>query len=171
VQRLSLGIVIAVLALAACEMARDPVSPSKLKPSAPNFDIDCTADPYACNDIQNGINFLLQSKNATCQAIGSSLQAMYNAPPGQGFKPGSTAQGGDNDMYVLMQPAVSTPSGYQAQDGYIYVTSNWTAGPSAAISASAGGLLAHEYEHSIGYDGPAHNTGQSNYWQDVCQEG
>jgi hypothetical protein len=89
------------------------------------------------------------------------LRLLYDAES-YGFEAGDPNVG--VDMYVLMQDDPSTMSGQSRSDNNIYV--NFV----SASPESAGGLLAHEWEHYEGRDAETHNTGMANNRQAVCSQ-
>jgi hypothetical protein len=71
------------------------------------------------------------------------------------------------DMFVPMHMDLNTQSFYAPNDGYTRVTENyWNSG--FTDPAEAGGLLAHEEIHHLGWDGPEHNTGEADEAQQSC---
>lgn len=111
-----------------------------------------------CDTLQRGIDMLSNSTNSYCASLGSLAQDALNT---WGFMPGSS---NSYDMYQYMNASSSTYSGYQNSLGLIYVDGDTFNHNDKAVA----GLIAHEMEHWNGDDGPQHNTGLAEEWQNTC---
>ena len=148
----------AFLLLAASCSEANPVASIE----GPSFNtLNCTASPELCGRISSGISHLEGHSNFGCAYAGSMLRLLFEHPD-YGFAaadPNIATVG----MYVKMEQNVACPSGFCREDNNIYVAS------ASRDDDLVGGLLAHEYEHYDGYDGPDHNVGSASSRQSICE--
>lgn len=132
----------ALVVFVACALAAGCATPTGEQTSGsprPSFFInwwgyDCQLNPARCDEVQNAINYLQNSGNATCAGLGYAAQARYDAQ-GYGFR--------ETDDYGVM--------GYTVPgDSSTWLGTNQQSGNTFGNSQAAN-TIAHEEAHHAGY--------------------
>ncbi len=146
----------------ACQPApSDLIAPPDREEPRVSTSVNCYLSVEICGNVSNGISHLETHPSDEYKSAGNMLRLLFTEDV-HGFQPADppVATAG---MYVVMTEDSSAPSGFRRSNENIFVAS------ASSNRASVGGLLAHEYEHFIGNDGPGHNTNTCNVRRGVCE--
>jgi hypothetical protein len=141
-----LCVVVGACFLTACSATERSIAPDGITPRKELVAIDCQLSPEQCSIIRAGIAYLKDHANPMCRSMGANADDRYWAPTGagQGFR--------RQPAHATFSMSVFTTKvgGYTPADGYTNVHANyWNS--KFTNPGAAGGLIAHEEVHHLGF--------------------
>lgn len=139
-------VALGVCFLSACSATERAIGPEGVEPRNELVAIDCQLTPAQCSIIQGGIAYLKSHLNPMCRAMGANADDRYWAPAGTG----DGFRGEPAHPTLSMSVFTTAVGGYTPADGYTNVYANYWSSQFTDPGA-AGGLIAHEEVHHLGF--------------------